>query len=87
MSDTDTYPDLTQTERDDIVEILNRRSNEVVTFEQDLKRSTAEKIPEFPGSVQLAISRETDRLRKLSYRVRQFGTLINPPETDDSDDL
>jgi hypothetical protein len=56
--------DLTPRERAEVAEILNRRANEVSGFSNDYRR----KDDHF-GSVELALTREIDRLRKLAERV------------------
>ena len=56
--------DLSAAERSQIEEILNRRANEIAGFSD-----TYRKNPEHHGSVELALSREIDRLRRLADRV------------------
>lgn len=56
--------DLTQKEREQIAEILDRRANEIARFYMDYKNT-----PEHYGSVELAMDREITRLRQLSNRV------------------
>lgn len=56
--------DLTEDERADIAEILDRRANEIATFADEYRRE-----PKHYGSVELALTREIDRLRFLSDRV------------------
>ena len=73
MSDTDKYPELTCYEREDVMEILTRRANDVATFKDDLKRAAGDKIGVFPGSVELALDREVSRLRLLARRVEVAG--------------
>jgi hypothetical protein len=73
MTDTDKYPELTHHERDEVVEILRRRANDVATFKKDLERAAGDKIGVFPGSVEFALSREVDRLRLLAGRVEVAG--------------
>lgn len=65
---------LTPSDRLQIDEILRRRANEVSMFADEYRRN-----PESHGSVELALSREIDRLRRLADRV-------NPPlpEEDES---
>lgn len=65
--------ELTNSEREQIAEILNRRANEIAGFASDY-RNDAKHF----GSVELALTRETDRLRRLAERV-------NPPEPDTDD--
>lgn len=61
-------PDLTKPERDQIAEILTRRAIEIAGFADDYRRK-----PEHYGSVELALTREIERLRRLAERV-------DPPE-------
>lgn len=65
--------DLTKREREQISEILSRRANEIAGFSSDYRKDG-----NHFGSVELALSREVDRLRRLADRV-------NPPEPDDED--
>lgn len=55
-------PTLTDSDRSQIVEILTRRSNEIAIFQREVK--------DVPGSVELALQREINRLRKLADKVR-----------------
>lgn len=61
-------PLLTNMERAQIGEILSRRANEIAGFSDEYRNK-----PEHFGSVELALSREIARLRRLADRV-------NPPE-------
>jgi hypothetical protein len=65
---------LTKKERADIAEILERRANEIAGFGDDYRRK-----PDHYGSVELALSREINRLRRLAERV-------NPAEPETEDD-
>jgi len=65
---------LTHTERAQIAEVLQRRANEIAGFSADYKRDTGHF-----GSVELALTREVERLRRLASRV-------NPPEPEDEED-
>jgi hypothetical protein len=65
--------ELTKGERAQIAEILSRRANEIAGFSGDYRNDT-----KHYGSVELALSREIDRLRRLSERV-------NPTEPEDED--
>lgn len=56
--------DLTKAEREQIAEILERRANEIAGFSDDYRRK-----PEHYGSVELALTREIQRLRRLAGRV------------------
>lgn len=65
--------DLTPSEREQIEEILDRRANEIAGFSDEYRRD-----PKHYGSVEFALTREINRLRRLAERV-------NPaqPETDE----
>lgn len=63
--------ELTKSERKQIAEILSRRANEIAVFHGDYRSDD-----KHYGSVELALSREIDRLRHLSERV-------NPDEPED----
>jgi hypothetical protein len=65
--------ELTKSEREQIGEILKRRANEITGFSDDYRRK-----PDHYGSVELSLSREIDRLRRLAGRV-------NPPEPEDDE--
>lgn len=65
--------ELTKTERAQIAEILKRRSNEIAGFADDYRRDA-----KHHGSVELALSREIDRLRHLAERV-------NPAEPEEDE--
>ncbi|WP_377153274.1 hypothetical protein ACFJIX_17820 [Roseateles sp. UC29_93] len=65
---------LTPSERKQIEEILTRRSNEIATFSMEYQRDKGHY-----GSVEFALSREIQRLRRLAERV-------NPPETEEETD-
>lgn len=56
--------ELTKYERDQIGEILNRRANEIAGFHTEYVKKA-----EHFGSIELALSREIDRLRHLADRV------------------
>ena len=66
--------ELTARERQQIAEILKRRANEIAGFSDDYRRK-----PDHFGSVELALTREIDRLRTLAERV-------NPPAPDSDDE-
>ena len=68
------YRDLTANERKQIEELLLRRSNEIATFLGDYMRDS-----NHFGSVELALRREVDRLRRLASRVC-------PPDPVEEDD-
>ena len=59
---------LTRSEREQIGEILKRRANEIAGFSNDYRNDS-----KHFGSVELALTREIERLRFLEGRV-------NPPE-------
>lgn len=65
---------LTRSEREQIGEILKRRANEIAGFSGDYRND-----PKHFGSVELALSREINRLRFLEGRV-------NPPEPELGED-
>lgn len=67
-------PDLTKSERKQIAEILRRRANEIAGFSGDYRND-----PKHYGSVELALTREIERLRRLAERVNPTG-----PEDDDA---
>jgi hypothetical protein len=64
---------LTNNERRQIAEILERRANEIAGFNDTYRRDDGHY-----GSVELALTREIDRLRGLADKV-------NPPEPEDVD--
>jgi hypothetical protein len=70
---------LTRTDRLAIAEILSRRANDIATFKWDLEKAGGAKIDAFPGSVEMALSREMKRLRRLS-------DLVKPPAEPQEDD-
>lgn len=57
--------DLTKPERKQIAEILDRRANEIAGFSSDYQRDG-----KHYGSVEFALTREIDRLRRLAERVK-----------------
>ena len=65
--------ELTKSERKQIAEILDRRANEIAGFSGDYKEDG-----NHFGSVELALSREIERLRRLADRV-------NPADAEDND--
>ena len=74
---------LTQLEVEEILEILKRRANDVASFKDDVKTWTGGTFKEFPGSVEMALSREVNRLRELARKLKE----ANPfPHEDDEDD-
>lgn len=74
VNETMSTADLTKAEREKIAEILERRSNEIAGFADEYRRDA-----KHYGSVELALSREIDRLRRLAERV-------NPPAPEDDDE-
>lgn len=64
-------PDLTKTEREQIAQLLSRRANEIAGYLGDYRND-----PKHYGSVELALTREIERLRRLADRVC-------PPEPED----
>ena len=65
--------DLTSCERRQISEILRRRANEIAEFTGEYRND-----PKHYGSVELALSREIERLRRLAERV-------SPPDPEDEE--
>ena len=65
--------ELTKQEREQVAEILERRATEIAGFTDEYRRD-----PKHYGSVELALSREITRLRRLADRV-------SPPEAEDDD--
>ncbi len=71
---------LTNSELDQISEVLSRRANELATFEGDLQKAFARLTSgqsllfNLPGSVDLAISREISRLRALDGKLSGLKT-------------
>lgn len=68
MADT-----LTPQDRRQIAEILERRANEIAAFKGQYTRNA-----DHHGSVELALTREIDRLRRLAERV--------DPQPDEADE-
>ncbi len=68
------YTKLTKSERKQIAEILDRRANEIAGFQADYTKDNRHY-----GSVELALNREIERLRRLA-------DIVDPPETDDDQD-
>ena len=62
--------ELTRYEREQIAAILDRRANEIAGFSAEYTRDSS-----YFGSVELALSREIGRLRRLADKV-------NPQEQD-----
>jgi hypothetical protein len=75
-SEEQTMAELTKNERKQIAEILNRRANEIAGFKGDYQKSD-----NHYGSVELALSREIQRLRRLEEKVNPHDT------TEDDDDV
>jgi len=73
-SEEQTMAELSKSERKQIAEILSRRANEIAGFKGDYQKSE-----NHYGSVELALSREIQRLRRLEEKV-------NPPDTTEDDD-
>lgn len=65
---------LTKSECNQIKEILKRRANEIASFNSDYRDK-----PDHFGSVELALTREIERLRNLANRV-------SPPEPEEGDE-
>jgi hypothetical protein len=60
-------PKLTQEDREDISEILSRRANEIAGFLLKYRENE-----DHYGSVELALIREIDRLRKIANKVNPY---------------
>lgn len=56
--------ELTPSERSQIAEILDRRANEIAGFSDEYRRDG-----KHYGSVELALTREVDRLHRLADKV------------------
>ena len=56
---------MTNSERSQIAEILSRRATEVASFRDEYTRDA-----KHHGSIELALTREIDRLRKLAEAVK-----------------
>lgn len=55
---------MTKVESEEIAEILNRRANEIAGFSSEYQKD-----PKYYGSVELALTREIERLRRLAIKV------------------
>jgi hypothetical protein len=64
---------ITDSARRQIADILDRRANEIAGFAGEYRNR-----PEHYGSVELALTREIERLRRLSDQIA-------PPDTDGED--
>ncbi|MFV0673617.1 hypothetical protein [Variovorax sp. tm] len=67
-------PDLTPSERAQVAEILTRRANEIAGFSDEYRRDE-----KHFGSVEFALTREVNRLRRLAERV-------NPSPSEEEND-
>lgn len=65
MSDKIIAVDLTADELSDVAQILQRRANEVAEFHRKYRENI------HFGSVEMALSREVDRLRDLAARLEE----------------
>jgi len=70
---TSNLTQLSANDRRQIEEVLNRRANEIAGFSDEYRKD-----PKHHGSVELALTREIDRLRRLADRV-------NPSEEETED--
>jgi len=59
---------MTEQQRKEIAEILDRRANEIAMFCTEYRNK-----PDHFGSVELALTREIERLRCLSFAVANDG--------------
>ena len=64
---------LTKSDREQVADVLSRRSNEIAGYLDDYRKD-----PNHFGSVELALTREVQRLRRLAGKV-------NPPIEDQED--
>ena len=64
---------LTKSDREQIADVLNRRSSEIAGYTEDYRKD-----PNHFGSVELALTREIQRLRRLAGKV-------NPPIDENED--
>lgn len=69
----DLMTDLTKSEREQIAEILKRRANDIASHMRTVIKDGE------PASVEFALTREIDRLRRFAVRV-------NPPAPEVGDD-
>lgn len=69
---------LSPQDADAIAEILCRRANEIASYKEAHHRPMANPPRELPGSVELALSREIDRLRDLETKVEELNPTIEP---------
>ena len=60
---------LTEDECEQIAEILERRANDVATFQDDIEKRLKEPLVDYRGPVEMAIKREVSRLRKLAAKI------------------
>jgi hypothetical protein len=74
-------PNLTDQERHQIADILSRRANEIAGFETDCRITSNQQ--NYPGSVQMALHREIERLRRLATKVKPIAD-SKPDEEDES---
>lgn len=59
---------LTESERFQVSEILARRANEIASFKDDLNEKSGTKYS-LPGSVEMALSLEIERLRAIARKI------------------
>ena len=62
--------EITESEKQQVSQILRRRANEIAGFEADMRKDK-----NHLGSVEMALTREIERLRRLADKV-------NPPKED-----
>lgn len=79
MSQQDTP--LSDSDCKQIADILERRANDIASFQSAVKRHMPPSVAEydFPGSVEMALTREIQRLRRLAHK-------INPVTQEDDED-
>jgi hypothetical protein len=69
---------LSDSERRQIAEILDRRANDVASFKYDTEKKLGQPLGDYRGSVEMAMTREVTRLRRLAEK-------INPPAAEDDE--
>ena len=69
---------LSDSERRQIAEILDRRANDVASFKYDTEKKLGQPLGDYRGSVEMAMTREVARLRRLAEK-------INPPTAEDDE--
>lgn len=82
----DLFGALSEADRRQIDEVLRRRANEIASFRRDLEEKVSKetgkpiRLYDLPGSVELALTREMNRLRRLADKVK-----VPEPDEDEED--